>query len=366
MLNASNEFKSLIYENGRYTQFKINFTLDGVTTTYYDERIVSVDVLEECSVINDTSTTNEAVIVLDNQDNTFNFLRNDQFETIIEKKPKLELYCGIQLSDLTTEWIPLGVYFLHEWENDTTVMTINLICRDYFENLANDSIKNANVTDTLSDLAATILTNSGITNYSLDSSLNNYSGSFPSVIDSRTALQQIAQATMCTLYQDRYGKINIKPVSKFHMVSTYPGSTTFPVVYTLVNNSFQMRNVTQDYMYTYPTLKIQRKVKEIAFNLSSTTFVVQNGTVTTGDSFSIENPFITTQAHALEVAEWIFDNTKHTGYYETDWKQNPLLECLDTVIIDDYSGKPRQSIITRQEFNYAGFLKGRTTAKGGV
>ena len=52
--------------------------------------------------------------------------------------------------------------------------------------------------------------------------------------------------------------------------------------------------------------------------------------------------------------------------YEASWRQNPALEPGDIILIEDTFGNTKKARITKNEFNYIGYLEGMTNAKGGV
>ena len=52
--------------------------------------------------------------------------------------------------------------------------------------------------------------------------------------------------------------------------------------------------------------------------------------------------------------------------YTASWRQNPALECGNVVLMEDSFDNKKKARITKQEYNFAGYLDGITEAKGGV
>lgn len=79
-----------------------------------------------------------------------------------------------------------------------------------------------------------------------------------------------------------------------------------------------------------------------------------------------DNPIINSVEQASDVARWIIKESNLRALYQVNWRQNPALEYGDIVIIEDSFGAEKQSRVTKQEFEFAGYLRGKTETKGGV
>lgn len=97
-----------------------------------------------------------------------------------------------------------------------------------------------------------------------------------------------------------------------------------------------------------------------------TVYRLGNNTIKEGVTLLIENPLINTAEHALTVGKWISSEFAARAEYSINWRQNPALECGDIVLVEDIFGHKKQSRITKQEYNYAGYLGGNSSTKGSV
>jgi beta-galactosidase/beta-glucuronidase len=85
-----------------------------------------------------------------------------------------------------------------------------------------------------------------------------------------------------------------------------------------------------------------------------------------GVSYKYENPLILTPVQANQVASWMFLEYDFDAKYTAVWRQNPAFEVGEAVAIEDIYGGKKKVRITKQEFNFAGYLDGITEGKGGV
>jgi hypothetical protein len=276
-----------------------------------------------------------------------------------------------------TEWVKMGSYQLSEWKNERGSKSITLTGNDSFNMLDSISYDNT-ASNTLYDLAVDILTKAGITSYSIDDSLKSITSNFPERLDSRTALQHIAIASGSSLYQNRDGVIVIKPFEALDASSnylTYPGqsglyagSSTYP----LMTTGAGMKYIDFDNMYEVPEITLDKSIYQVVVTVrtgdTSHENVYTNTSIlgTNGDSFAINNPLITTDDQAEKVAERFMMESNNNAIYKADWRQNPILECADIVLMEDSFDAKKQTRIYRQEFTHEGYLMGSTESRGGI
>src|ERR1700752_3673053 len=110
MLNQTIDYRTSVYAPIREFQGKMNFTYKGVTTTYLDDKIISMNTIEEMNNINNTLPSNEINIVMDNTSGDFSFLTYDKMYEIIASKPKIEAFLGlvtanVEAQTLTTNYV---------------------------------------------------------------------------------------------------------------------------------------------------------------------------------------------------------------------------------------------------------------------
>lgn len=287
------------------------------------------------------------------------------------------------------EWQPLGTFYLGSWKNDVGAMTVTLIAHDNFAMLDNISFGGPSVgaNKTLYALAVDVFTAAGITNYSIDLSLQNYTTTtgFKDKLTCREALQHIAIAGMCTVYQDRNGVMQIKPFVTIDAADnyiTYAGSGLYAGfdpfdigAYAKINDGNGMKRLDLDNMYTVPEINLGKSIYQLTVKVYSsidvsTDFTKVNTAIAgqNGESFTIDNPLINTNELAEKVADWFILESNFNIVYKSNWRGNPILENADIVIISNGidSTYAKQGRIYKQEFQYVGYLTCQTESRGGL
>ena len=166
--------------------------------------------------------------------------------------------------------------------------------------------------------------------------------------------------------QNRYGEIEILPLVKQQVEVLYYTYTGMPGMYVgvttpLADDSFDIKNISYANTYKEPSIKLEKALYEVVINGVS----YKNSSVVSGRSVTVDNELIDI-LDAVNVAEWLFYESSRTATYETSWRQNPVLECGDVIIIQDSFASKRQTIITKNEFEFNGALFGTTQSKGGI
>ena len=284
------------------------------------------------------------------------------------------------------EWIPLGRYFITQWKNDNTSKVITFTANDYFKIFSDTNYAPSAITN-LHDLAADVLTKAGVptNDQYIDTSLSGITvGAFKQNVDSRSAIQQIAIAAQCCVYQDRYGNIVISPFSTIDKASNYlsypttqnliPMPYSGPSTYPLMSTGSGLRNIKYDDMYNPPAITLEQVVRQVTVkvydangnSMPDAIYVNPNVTGAGGSSFSIDNTLVISVPMATKIANWYFEETNYSAIFNINWRQNPALECTDVVLLQDPFNSGKQSRIIHQEFDYQGYLVGTTNSRGGI
>jgi hypothetical protein len=365
----------------RATISEIDF---GVTKEYTGEELISCKVIEEMDLLSSTMPSNEFSFTIDNRDRSFNLINPEGFYRFIQTGQEVNIYIGLKINeeDIETdvfEEILLGTFYLTEWKSDLGALTTTFTARDITNTLEEiPDYTNPLVNPNLYDLAVDILTYSGIPVFEIDENLRNIpSRGFTEPINPRIALQHIAIASRSAIYQNREGTVIIKhfeplEASTGYMVFAGPdefaGQTT-PEVY--VNYAFYA--IDFDNLFAEPEIVLESSVKSLTFVIpidletkEEVTFENPDPNARKGVSYKYENPLIITTAQAQEIAEWMFLEYDFDAKYTAVWRQNPAFEIGDAVAIEDIYGGMKKVRITKQEFNFQGYLDGVTEGKGGV
>jgi hypothetical protein len=282
------------------------------------------------------------------------------------------------------EWLPTGTFFLTEWNNEITDKVITLIGKDYFELFSQISYEPTTITN-LKSLAIDVLTKGGVpvANQKIDNSLAAITvNPFPERIDIRTALQYIGIVSGSAVSQDREGNVFIKPFRTIDESSNYINYTTTqlslsgyagPTTYPLNDTGGGMKYLDFDQMYEAPRISLEKSIYQLVVKVyadpeAPTEKLYTNAFIdgTNGQSFTIDNPLVKTDAQADKIAEWYIKEINYNAIYSAKWRGNPALETADVILVEDSFNAEKQTRIFRQELNYSGYLEGITESRGGV
>lgn len=346
----------------------------GVVKVYEGDKLIQVNLIEQMNVVGDTLPANELKFTIDNSSKEFNILNPDGFYRFLKERQELSVSIGIEIEEDVFEYVTAKGYYLTDWQSDEGALTTTFTARNIFELLEKEYTQSG-VFSNLYDLAEDVVIKAGVPYYEIDKTLKDIpTEGFPEKLTYRKALQCIGIASMSAVYQDRQGVLIIKPFvildeSTSYILFAGPDMFTGMVTPT-VYSGYDMLNITFDNVYAEPQIKLDQLIQSLIMTVyiggEKQEHVFYNPSTDEGASLKCDNPLINSVAHASDVARWIIEESNLRALYQVNWRQNPTLECGDIVIIEDSFGAEKQSRITKQEFEFSGYLSGKTETKGGV
>lgn len=396
----------------------------GLIEDYGEDKLVDLSLISELDPTSATLPAGELGFRLDNSDRRFNILNPQGLHYFLQRRQRVTVDLGVDV-DGHLEYIPAGTFYLKEWKSDQGTLTASFVARDLLDLLDDPKSpyrRGRIQTMTVQELAADILDDAGVLDYSLDPALSSVqvTACVP-IVSHRQALQLAAVAGQAVVKLDRRGRLIMErqpsgqPAASIDLDNAYsaPAITLDPLVSTVdvEVSSYQAQDASEVYSgsmqvagtaeiwleYANPCREQQvvlvGGVLETAehFAYASRLVISGNGLVeisvtaqeltqvktthslqnaTDGDeptqTVTVSNPLITDPALAYQVAVWLLDESKRRLVYDVDWRQNPSLECGDLVAIEDEFECNRSARLIRQELSYAGDLSGHSRAKGGA
>lgn len=348
----------------------------GVVREYTGEKLISLKILEEMDLLASTVPSNEMQFVLDNSDQFFNILNPDGVYRFLKPNQEMTAEIGLLIGEQKYEWIPMGKYFLADWTVEEGAMTSTFIGRDLFTKIDLMEYTTLLQNTNLYDLAVDVFTEAGIERYEIDDSLKDITTKgFQGKIKTREALQMIAIAGKSIVRQGRDGSIIIEQFEELAYESGYitwtgqefAGPATIPTV----NIDYTFQSIDFENAFEIPKITLAKQVNNLVFTIypigaSSYEVKFVNSAVSEGIGYQINNPLINSETVAAEISEWMFKEYNFIADYRANWRQNPALECGNIILIEDNFDIKRKGRITKQEYNFAGYLDGITEAKGGI
>lgn len=328
----------------------------GVVKRYTDDTLISFNFIDDMDLSSSTVPTTELKFVVDNSDRAFNILNPTGFYTALKKQQRVEAELGIEVNGLI-KYIPLGKFLLADWQTDEGALTATLTAQTNLSTMSNFTFEQLNAqninTYTLKTMAEAVFAVCGITNFEIDSSLGNiYSKGLVKSTDCKTVLQMIALASCANIYVTRDNKIRI-------------------VVSSTTNNGSRLATITLDDMFDEAKIKLDQEVKSVVisyFNNVDTgvEVVITDPNVSSGQKLELKsNTLINTSARATIVANWLLTQKAYRATFETNFRGNPTFECNDFIGINNtYGNVAQDTIITRVEYDYQGYLSGKLQSRG--
>lgn len=198
--------------NGQ-SRFRIHQLTMGIGIYFDNRKILSATKKEHISPIMEELPTLDFDMTIENKDRAYDVENEESTVNFLEAGQEVKVLYGQELDNGTVEWLPGATVYLREWSADDEEMSF--AATDRFESMDGTYYKGEYRSEGISlyDLAVDVLKDAGVDSrtYWLDNYLKDVSVCNPMpVVSHKEALQLIANAGRCILYQDRSGNIFMK------------------------------------------------------------------------------------------------------------------------------------------------------------
>ena len=215
--------------NGR-SRFRINQITMGIGVYFDSKKILSATKKEHISPISEELPTIDFDVTVDNKDRAYDVENEESTVNFLEIGQRIEALYGQAMDDGTIEWIPGTSLALKSWSADDTEMDFQ--ASDCFDGMDSTYYRGQYHPNGMSlyDIAVDVLTDAQVDyrNYWIDPYLKDVLVVNPMpVVMHKEALQLIANAGRCILYQNRAGRIILKSSFVPDMVATSDNETYF-------------------------------------------------------------------------------------------------------------------------------------------
>lgn len=222
-------FTPSVMVNGQ-SRFRIHQLTMGIGIYFDNKKIRSAARKEYISPISEELPTIDFDLTVENKDRAYDVENSKSTVNFLEPGQEISVSYGQELDDDTVEWMQGSTVFLKEWAADDEEMSFS--GSDRFDGL-NGTYYGGRCREegvSLYDMAIDVLTDAGIDSrtYWLDPYLRQVLVVNPiPVVTHGEALQIIANAGRCILFQDRNGNIMIKSSFIPDMVAASDNETYF-------------------------------------------------------------------------------------------------------------------------------------------
>lgn len=205
-------FTPSVMVNGQ-SRFRIHMITMGIGIYFDNQKIKSATKKEHISPIMEELPTIDFSLTVNNKDRAFDIENEESTVNFLEIGQAIEVLYGQAMDDGSIEWLPGATLYLKEWSADDEEMDFS--ATDRFDGMDNIYYRGQYRAEGISlyDLAVDVLTDAAVDyrEYWIDPYLRDVKVSNPMpAVSHKEALQLIANAGRCILYQDRAGNIFLK------------------------------------------------------------------------------------------------------------------------------------------------------------
>lgn len=266
------------------------------------------------------------------------------YKYLVERQSVTARY-GYRLGG-SVEWIKAGTFYLSEWDCPQNGITATFTARDALEYM--NDLYTGTSSGTLAQIATAALQQAelplmtdGTNPWVLDSSLSGITAASGADLSKNTiaeVLQYVANAGCCVFYQDRDGRLNIKPLPT--------GTTDY--------------RIDQFNSYENAEISLTKQLKSVDVNDGQS--IVTVGTA--GEVQTVDNPLVSAE-RAPVVAQWVANYLKERRTLSGSFRADPRLDALDRVTNENQFSE-NVVLVTQIEYSYNGAFRGSYEARSGV
>ena len=277
---------------------------------------------------------------LDNTDGRWNPSNPTGMEKYLSERQKLVVRYGLDVNG-TMEWIKAGTFFLSEWSAPSNGLEARFVARDIMEFLIG-SDNQAAYYDTLDGLVSSAIYEllPEDATIQVDTSLSKYSAEYVGDGTAAEIVQKCANAACCILRYDREGVLHIEPLNKTDSGFRIPLSLA----------------------YSHPEVTLSKPLKMVSVGYGADQ-PYELSVAASGETQTVDNSFITTQAQAKLVAAWVRDALLSRKSVNGEFRADPRLDLYDVVTVESRFGAFSPVVITDIQYSYTGSFRATYTGR---
>lgn len=288
---------------------------------------------------------NSVQFSLDNIDGRWNPTNPVGIEKYLSERQKVTVRYGLNVNS-AIEWVDAGVFYLSEWRAPANGLEATFTARDVLEYLLNTPYTGVS-TGTLKVLVEAALAAADVpagVGVSLDERLGTYSGTIPTGEDRKftcaEVIQMCANAASCVIFQDRKGTLHIERL----------------------NPSDSGYTITSALSYAHPEVDLSKPLKSVSVSYGDNkTYTL--GVDVAGETQTVNNPIISKESQAVEIAEWVMDTLITRKSITGEYRADPRLDLFDIVQVESKYGVISPVAITHIQYSYNGAFAGSYTGR---
>lgn len=277
---------------------------------------------------------------INNMDGRWNPNNPTGLERYLSERQKITVRYGFDV-DGTKEWIKAGTFYLSEWGAPANGFEANFVARDVFEFLLGVDMKSATYTTLKGHVewaTSGLIPSDALV--VIDPSLADYSAEYMGKDTAATIVQKCANAAKCILRYDRDGVLHIEPL----------------------NTTMTDYRITSALSYSHPEIALSKPLKSVSVGYGEEDRY-ELSVSASGETQTVTNDFISKEAQAAVVAEWVRDTLESRKTVSGEFRADPRLDLFDIVLVESKYGAIAPVAITDIKYTFNGSFRGNYTGR---
>lgn len=332
-----------------YRRIRLAECLFGIVQMFDRHSLEDVDLTYSADIMADAFPSRQLVFKFNNLDKKYNLINPSGLYAYLQQGQDIHVKTTVN-----GESVYMGEFEFMKAVGSDDEITGQITANDYVLSVLDSAVFNggSNATDTLQNVVAAVLSGTGIT-ASMATPSYVVSKTIPQGTTKREAIRYLAQAAMCSVWVDRSGVLQIKPLNVATTANDYLDA----------NRMQSMAGISISEPIEKVVLRVRNEyTTDINGSLKTTETQYTSGTGTKEKSF--ENPCVAA-ANGQSVANWLLAQCNRRVQYDKPNRGNPAIEIGDTLKIYDAYGENRNAVVMTQEFSFgSGEFSARTKGVG--
>lgn len=320
---------------------RIDLVSFGHVITFNKNDVLSYTHEQSGSLNSGELPKNSIQFTLDNSDGRWNPSNPTGMEKYLSERQRVTVRYGMDV-DGVTEWVKAGTFYLSEWRTPSNGLEASFTARDVFEYMLNEPYVADSASGTLSQLVSNAILSADLPGdfvFNANDVLNRYTAQINQDCTVAEVIQMCANASGCVVWQDRDAVLHIEPLRK--ELSGY--------------------KVKSMLSYSHPEVELSKPLKAVSVSYGDKSYVL--AVSASGETQTVSNPLVNTEAQAMMVAEWVKNTLETRKTVTGEFRADPRLDLFDIIQVESKYGLITPVAITNIKYTYSGAFHGSYTGK---
>lgn len=331
-----------------YRRVRLSECLFGIVQRFNRHSLETVDVAYGADMAAETFPSRQMIFSFNNADKKYNLINPSGLYAYLQEGQDIYAHTVIN-----GEAVDMGVFEFTRADGKDDDIIGQITANDYVLSTLDASLfaGGSNTTKTLQNAVNAVLSGTGIT-VSLATPSYIVSMAIPMGTTKREAIRLMAQAAMCSVWVDRDGVLQIRPLEV---------------------KATEDDELNADRMESLGGISVSEPVQKVRLVVRNEfTLDIDGKPITTEHQYeagsgakekTYENPCVAA-ANGQAVADWLLAQNNRRARYDKPNRGNPAVEIGDTLKIYDAYGENRNAVVIGQDISFDGSLSAKTKAVG--